>query len=120
VEKGGEPAGTWVGNDAAGLGFHDGDTVRREDFEPLNGQFLHPRDPTGGTYLGSSPRVNAELATIYQAKLAAHPEATADERKRLLTEARTEYRGLVGMQYFETTFSGTDHRDEQAVSDSNS
>ena len=46
VEKGGEPAGTWVGNGAAELGFHDGDTVRREDFEPLYGQFLDPRDPS--------------------------------------------------------------------------
>jgi conjugative relaxase-like TrwC/TraI family protein len=105
VEKGGEPAGTWVGNGAAGLGFGDGDTVRREDFEPLYGQFLDPRDPTGQTHLGSPPRVNAELATIYQAKLAAHPGATADERMRLLAEARAEYEGPVGVQYFDTTFS---------------
>jgi hypothetical protein len=35
VEKGGEPAGTWIGSGAATLGFNDGDTVRREDFEPL-------------------------------------------------------------------------------------
>ena len=47
VEKGGEPAGTWIGNGAAELGFHDGDVVRREDFEPLYGQFLDPRDPSG-------------------------------------------------------------------------
>ena len=105
VEKGGEPAGTWVGNGAAGLGFRDGDVVRREDFEPLYGQFLDPRDPTGRTYLGSPPRVNAELAAIYQAKLAAHPGATADERMRLLAEARAEYEGPVGVQYFDTTFS---------------
>ena len=105
VEKGGEPAGTWVGNGAAGLGFRDGDVVRREDFEPLYGQFLDPRDPSGQTYLGSPPRVNAELAAIYQAKLAAHPGATADERMRLLAEARAEYEGPVGVQYFDTTFS---------------
>jgi TrwC relaxase len=105
VEKGGEPAGTWVGSGAAELGFHDGETVRREDFEPLYGQFLDPRDPTGRTYLGSQPRVNAELAAIYQAKLAAHPGATADERMRLLAEARAEYQGPVGVQYFDTTFS---------------
>ena len=59
MEKGGEPAGTWgrqrVGNGAADLGFGDGDTVRREDFEPLYGQFLDPRDPTGQTHLGSAP-----------------------------------------------------------------
>ena len=93
VEKGGEPAGTWVGNGAAELGFHDGDTVRREDFEPLYGQFLDPRDPSGQTYLGSPPRVNAELAAIYQAKLAAHPGATADERMRLLDRGPRRVRG---------------------------
>ena len=105
VEKGGEPAGTWIGNGAAGLGFRDGDVVRREDFEPLYGQFLDPRDPARGTYLGGPPRANAELAAIYQAKLAAHPGATADERMRLLAEARAEYQGPVGVQYFDTTFS---------------
>ena len=30
VAKGSEPADTWVGTGAATLGFHDGDTVRRE------------------------------------------------------------------------------------------
>ncbi len=105
VEKGGEPAGIWIGNGAAELGFKDGDIVRREDFEPLYGQFLDPRDPSGRTYVGSPPRVNAELSAIYQAKLAAHPGATADERMRLLAEARAEYEGPVGVQYFDTTFS---------------
>ena len=89
VEKGGEPAGTWVGDGAAVLGFRDGDTVRREDFEPLFGHFLDPRDPSRETYLGSPPRVNAALAALYQAKLAGRPGATADERMRLLAEART-------------------------------
>src|SRR6266704_3068982 len=105
VEKGGEPAGTWIGNGASELDFNDGDVVRREDFEPLYGQFLDPRDLAAKTYLGSSPRVNAVLAAIYQAKLAARPGATADERMRLLTEARAEYEGPVGVQYFDTTFS---------------
>lgn len=105
VEKGGEPAGIWIGHGTAELGFRDGDTVRREDFEPLYGQFLDPRDPSGRTYLGSPPRVNAELSALYQAKLAVHPGATADERMRLLTEARAEYEGPVGVQYFDTTFS---------------
>jgi len=43
VEKGGEPAGIWIGGGAAGLGLRDGDAVRREDFEPLYGQFLDKR-----------------------------------------------------------------------------
>ena len=98
VEKGGEPAGIWIGSGAAEFGFKDGDVVRREDFEPLYGQFLDPRDPTGRTCLGSPPRVNAGLSALYQAKLAAHPGATADERMRLLTEARAEYDGPVGVQ----------------------
>jgi conjugative relaxase-like TrwC/TraI family protein len=105
VEKGGEPAGTWIGNGAAKLGFKDGDTVWREEFEPLYGQFLDTRDPSRRTYLGSPPRLNAALSAIYQAKLAAHPGATADERMRLLAEARAEYDGPVGVQYFDTTFS---------------
>src|SRR5260370_37540266 len=95
----------WVGKGAAELGFLDGGTVLREDFEPLYGQFLDPRDPSGETYLGSPPRVNAELSTIYQAKLAADPGATADERMRLLAEARAEYDGPVGVQDFHNTFS---------------
>jgi hypothetical protein len=49
--------------------------------------------------------VNAELAAIYQAKLASHPGATADERMRLMAEARAEYQGPVGVQYFDTMFS---------------
>ena len=53
VEKGGEPAGTWAGNGAADLGFRDGDVVRREDFEPLYGQFLDPRDPRARPTLGA-------------------------------------------------------------------
>ncbi len=69
------------------------------------GQFLDPRDSTGVTYLGSPPRVNAGLAAIYQAKLADRPGATADERMRLLAEARAEHEGPVGVQYFDTTFS---------------
>ncbi len=48
---------------------------------------------------------NAELAAIYQEKLTAHPGATADERMRLLAEARADYEGPVGVQYFDTTFS---------------
>jgi hypothetical protein len=53
----------------------DGDVARQEDFEPLYGQFLDPRDHSGQTYLGSPPRVNAELAAIYQAKLVTQPSA---------------------------------------------
>ncbi len=105
VEKGGEPAGMWIGNGTADLGFRDGDTVRREDFEPLYGQFLDPRDPTGQTYLGSPPRINAELNALYQAKVRAEPEATSERKAQLWVEARAEYQGPVGVQYWDTTFS---------------
>jgi hypothetical protein len=40
VEKGRGPTGIWIGDGAADLGFLDGDTVLRKDFEPLYGQFL--------------------------------------------------------------------------------
>ncbi len=39
--------------------------------------------------------MNAELAAIRQAKPAAHQGATADERMRLLAEARAEHDGPV-------------------------
>ncbi len=66
VEKGGEPAGTWIGNGAAELGFNDGDVVRREDFEPGPATWMicvtpsctqheHDHSP-GGTGSGNSTR----------------------------------------------------------------
>ncbi len=55
--------------------------------------------------INDADQIHAELSTLYQAKLAAHPGATADERLRLLTEARSEYEGPVGVHYFDTTFS---------------
>ncbi|MHB1820706.1 MAG: MobF family relaxase [Streptosporangiaceae bacterium] len=105
VEKGGEPAGIWIGSGAADLGFNDGDVVRREDFEPLYGHFLDPRDPTHQTYLGSPPRVNAELYALYQAKVAAEPGLTSERKAALWVESRAEYQGPVGVQYWDTTFS---------------
>lgn len=64
MDRDGEPISTCVGSGATELGFRRGDIVRREDFEPLNGQFLDPRGPSRQAYLGSPPRVNAELAAI--------------------------------------------------------
>ena len=104
VGKGGEPVGTWVGEGLADLGIHDGDPVRREDFEPLYGQFRDLRDPTGQTYLGAPPRANKQLRERYQAKLAAEPGATARRRTELWIEARAQTPN-VGAQYFDSTFS---------------
>jgi hypothetical protein len=105
VEKVGGPPGTWVGNGAAERGFDDGDRVRWEDVEPLCGQFLGPRDPTGQIYLGRPPWVNIGLVTTCQAKLAACPVTAAEDRMRLLARARTECHGPVGLPYFDATLS---------------
>ena len=69
--KRGEPAGFWVGEGAADLGFHDGDVVRQEDFVPLYGQLLDPRDRSGKACLGGPPRRQGDVELLYQRKLAA-------------------------------------------------
>src|SRR5258708_37160091 len=64
VEKGGEPAGTWVGNGAAELGFRDGDVVRRGGLGPLYGHLLPPRAPPRDTDLCSPPPSHAGHAAV--------------------------------------------------------
>src|SRR5260370_23381612 len=56
VEKGGEPAGTWVGDGAAELGFKDGDVVRRAGRGRGEGPLHHPpRPPPPGAAGGPPP-----------------------------------------------------------------
>src|SRR5260370_41395800 len=62
VEKGGEPAGTWIGGGAAGLGFRDGDVVRRGGFGPPYGPVLPPRAAPGQTHLGGPPPGDARVS----------------------------------------------------------
>ena len=62
ADKGGEPAGRWAGRGLPALGFTAGQVIDRAVFEPLYGQHLDPRDPTGQTRLGraaSAPPVQA-------------------------------------------------------------
>jgi hypothetical protein len=60
--------------------------VDREVFEPLYGQHLDPRDPTGETRLGRAPGRYRSAEEINAAMLAAEPEATAERRAQLMTE----------------------------------
>ena len=101
--KGGEPPGRWVGEGAADLGFHDGEIVERESFEQLYGEFIDPRDPSGQARLGRAPQQFRPAEEIYAAMLAAEPEATAERRAELLTEAKTQVK--TPTHYWDTTLS---------------
>jgi hypothetical protein len=97
--KGGEPPGTWTGQDVAELGFQSGAIVEREAFERLYGQHLDPRDPSGETRLGRAPGRYRPAEQIYQALLAAEPERRAE----LLIEAKAQVR--TPDLYWDATFS---------------
>jgi hypothetical protein len=127
VEKSGEPAGTWVGDGAAELGFRDGDVVRREDFERLFGQFLDPairRDGRTWRQPGSCPsrsgctgrmrraarcrmrRTISPAPRIAPGHRAAAPRppspAASQAHQRVLTKRRGQIRGqLTGPQQVE-------------------
>jgi hypothetical protein len=103
AEKGGEPPGIWTGKGVAELGLRVGATVNREVFEPLYGQHLDPRDPTGRTRLGRAPSRFRATGEIYQAMLAAEPEATAERRAQLLIAAKAKVR--TPDLYWDATFS---------------
>lgn len=104
AERGGEPAGTWVGEGLAKLGIHDGDTVREDDFKPLYGDFQDLRDSTRQTYLGRPPREVPEAWNLYLQKVAAEPHATAERRQVLLIDARAEVPGGT-VRFWDTTLS---------------
>ena len=108
TEKGGEPPGKWIGEGLAELGIHDGDKITaadRELFEKIYGDFQDVRDPSGEAHLGSAPRDVQQAQAIYQRKLDAEPEATAERRrKEMMTGPRPSARydrPLLG----DTTFS---------------
>ena len=102
-EKGGEPPGRWHGGGLAELGFADGQVIDRPVFERLYGQFIDPRDPAGQAVLGRMPQRFRSAGEIYAVLAALEPEATAERRAELLTEARSQVRTPV--QYFDATFS---------------
>src|SRR5215469_8209162 len=103
AERGGEPPGIWTGKDVAELGLRPGGAVDREVFEPLYGQHLDPRDPSGEAVLGRAPQRFRSAEEIYAAMLAAEPEATAERRAQLLIEAKAQVR--TADLYWDATFS---------------
>jgi hypothetical protein len=103
AERGGEPPGRWRGGGLAELGFRDGQVIDGAVFEGLYGQFLDPRDPAGQARLGREPQQFRSAEEIYATLAALEPEATAERRAELLTEARSQVRTPV--QYFDATFS---------------
>jgi TrwC relaxase/AAA domain len=103
AEKGGEPPGQWHGDGLADLGFRSGQVIDRALFERLYGHFIDPRDPAGQARLGRMPQKFRSAEEIYAVLTALEPEATAERRAELLTEARSQVRTSV--QYFDATFS---------------
>jgi conjugative relaxase-like TrwC/TraI family protein len=103
TEKGGEPPGRWRGAGLPELGFHDGQIIDRQVFEPLYAHFLDPRDPTQQTRLGRAPQHFKSADEIHAVLLALEPESTAERRAELLIEAKQQVR--LPVQYFDVTFS---------------
>ena len=92
AERGGEPPGVWTGKGVAELGLRPGGIVDRAVFEPLFGQHLDPRDPTGQARLGRALNRYRPAEEIYQAMLAAEPQATAERRAQLMIEGKDKVR----------------------------
>jgi conjugative relaxase-like TrwC/TraI family protein len=103
AEKGGEPPGIWTGKGVAELGLRPAGIVDRAVFEPLYGKHLDPRDPAGQERLGRAPSQFRSAEDVYQALLAAEPEATAERRAQLLAEAKSLTR--TPDLYWDATFS---------------
>lgn len=103
AEKGGEPPGLWRGSGLEDLGFRDGQLIARDVFERLYGKFIDPRDPVGDTRLGRAPQRFRSADEIFATLTAREPEATAERRAQLMTEAKSQVRAQV--QYFDVTFS---------------
>jgi conjugative relaxase-like TrwC/TraI family protein len=103
AERGGEPPGIWTGKGVAELGLRPGGVVHREVFEPLYGQHLDPRDPSGQALLGRAPQRFRSGEEIYAAMLATEPEATAERRAQLMIEAKAQVR--TPDLYWDATFS---------------
>jgi hypothetical protein len=95
ADKGGEPPGRWAGRGLALLGFTAGQVIDREVFEPLFGQHMDPRDPSGRTRLGRAPQRFASEDDIYAELVAAEPHASEARKAELRTLARAQTRHAV-------------------------
>ncbi len=95
ADKGGEPAGRWAGRGLAALGFTTGQVIDRGVFEPLYGQHLDPRDPTGKTRLGRAAQQFTPEEVIFKELAAAEPHASPARLAELRTLAKAQVRHAV-------------------------
>lgn len=95
----GEPAGIWTGRACANLGLEG--EVNNEVFERLVDGFWDPRDPqfldqsvpdTQKARLGRPARNYTTPAELFDAAVAAEPDASAERRKQLWIEAKKKGR----------------------------
>jgi TrwC relaxase len=82
-ENGGEPPGRWWGPGAKALGFEPGQRIEREPYDLLFGE----RKASNSTPLGRPPGGGRKAADLYETLLAAEPQATAERKRELRTEA---------------------------------
>ena len=82
-ESGGEPPGCWWGPGARALGLEPGQVVYREPYDLLFGE----RQAPDGTKLGRPSGDGRKAADLYVQLLAAEPQATAERKRELRTEA---------------------------------
>jgi hypothetical protein len=103
----GEEPGRYRGEALAVLGIHDGDLVDQVRFEPLFGQFIDPRDPSGATTLGRPLADSASALVRYQQKVGDLAGLTADQRHVLRTQAKAEAtaREHSAVSYYDVTLS---------------
>ena len=95
ADKGGEPAGRWAGRGLAALGFTAGQVIDRAVFEPLYGEHLDPRDPTGKTRLGRAAQQFTGEEAIFRELAAAEPHASPARLAELRTLAKAQTRHAV-------------------------
>jgi hypothetical protein len=95
ADKGGEPPGRWAGRGLATLGFTAGQVIDRAIFEPLYGQHLDPRDPTGQTRLGRAAQQFTPEEAIFKDLAAAEPHASPARLAELHTLAKAQIRHAV-------------------------
>ena len=95
ADKGGEPAGRWAGRGLATLNFTAGQVIDRSVFEPLYGEHLDPRDPTGRTRLGRAAQQFTPEDVIFKELAAAEPHASPARLAELRTLAKEQARHAV-------------------------
>ena len=95
ADKGGEPAGRWAGRGLATLNFTAGQVIDRSVFEPLYGEHLDPRDPTGKTRLGRAAQQFTPEDVIFKDLAAAEPHASPARLAELRTLAKAQARHAV-------------------------